>query len=117
MVHLAVQLRIQLRLENIFQNTELGLFFCLERSRVLENFAVTIAKNVGGKPAVKSQHARLERRGKNSLEKSLSGLEVFSANGHIVIVGELLNCRDIHAEVRRTVGIRHAASHRGQSVE
>src|SRR2546422_4907741 len=53
-VDFAVQLGIKMRLENIFEDAELGFFLGLERTGVVEDFAIAIAEDVGGKPATSS---------------------------------------------------------------
>src|SRR4029077_11532685 len=61
--NLAVKLGIKLRLENVFERAELRFFFGFEGAGVVEDFAVTVAENVGGEPAIDTEHAGLEAGG------------------------------------------------------
>src|SRR5437879_13650389 len=54
---IAVELGIKLGLENIFEDPELRFFLGFEGVGIVENFAVAIAEDIGGKPAVQAEHA------------------------------------------------------------
>ena len=43
-IHLAVEIGIQFRLQKIFENAEFGFFFGFERIGIVENFAIAIAE-------------------------------------------------------------------------
>src|SRR6266850_2381299 len=55
-----VEVRVLLRLEDLLQHRQLADLFGLEVRRIVEDFAVAVAEDVGGEPALHAQHARLE---------------------------------------------------------
>src|SRR5580692_9699721 len=116
-MHLAVQHRIKLRLENVLKYAELGLFLRLEGTRVFQHFAVAVAKNVRREPPVEPQHTRLESGGENSLHQRLPGLEILAADWNAMLQRKLLYSRNIHSKIRGAVGEGNAAGHRSPSVK
>ena len=84
-IDVAVELRVELGLQDVFQHAELGLFLGLERFGIVEHLAVAVAQNVGGEPAVHAQHARLEAGRQDGLHQRLAGLEILAADGRAVL--------------------------------
>ena len=111
-----VEVGVKFGLEDVFERAELGLFLGLEGFWIVQNFAVTVAQNVGGVPSGDAKQAGLEGRRKNRLHEGLAGLEVLAANGRGVLFGELDHGRHIDGEVRRTVGKGHALAERGVGI-
>src|SRR5438105_7091682 len=112
-VKILVQIRIELGLQDLLQNRKLGLFFGLEGSWVVQNFAIAVAQNVGGEPPAQPQHASLESRGEHRLHQRLAGLVILAANWGMVTARELAHDRQIHREVGSSVGERHPFRERG----
>src|SRR5262245_7638347 len=73
-----VEIRIELRLEDVVENRLLALFLGLERLGVVEHFAVAIAEDVGRVPAVHAKEPRLETRRDDRLDQRLPGLEILA---------------------------------------
>ena len=111
-VEILVQFRIKLRLQDLIEHAELGLFLGLERAGIFQHFAVAIAQNVGGKPAVQPQHAHLQARRDQRLHERLAGLEIFSANGKAALARQIQQRRRIGGQIRSAVGERHAGLER-----
>src|SRR5205085_1548218 len=99
-----VELRIDFRLEDVFEHGELRLLFGLERFGVVEHLAVAVAENVCRVPTVEAEHTRLESRREYGLHQRLPGLEVLAADGHAVRRSEFSHRRDVNGQVRRAVG-------------
>jgi len=83
--HIAVELWVEFGLENIFENAKLGFLLGLEGVGILEDFTVAIAQDIGGKPAIQPNHARFESGREDGFEQGLTGLEVFAADGDVVL--------------------------------
>ena len=111
-VDVAIELRVQLRLQDGVQHTELGFFLGLEAFRVVQHLAVAIAEDIGRVPAGQAQHPGLDHRRDHRLQQSLAGLEVLAADRHAQLVGQLHHHRRIDRQVRRPVGERDAFQHR-----
>ena len=89
----------------------------LKDSRVVEDFAVAVAEDVGGEPAGDAEHAGLEGRGEDGLHEGLAGFEVLAADGRVVLLGELDEGWDVDGEVGRAVGEGDAFIQCGVSVD
>ena len=50
-VEVLVELRVEVRLEDVLQHRELGLFLGLEGARIVQHLAVPVAQDVGREPA------------------------------------------------------------------
>src|SRR5438105_6754994 len=107
-VEVLVEFRIKLGLQNLLQDGKLGLFFGLKRFGIVQHLAVAIAQDVGGKPAVQAQHARLESGGENRLHQCLAGFVIFAADGSVVAPRQLLHGGDVHGQVGSAIGEGHA---------
>src|SRR5215469_1494260 len=116
-VEIAVEFGIELRLQNIFERAEFGFLFGFERARVVEDFAVAIAENVGGEPAVEAEHARFESRRENGFHERLAGFEIFAAKGNAFVVRKLDKRGKFSGEIGCTVGEGHAFLNGGVGVE
>ena len=110
------RIRIEIRLQDLVEDGELGLFFGFERTRVVENFAVAIAQDIGREPAVHSQHARLQSRRDQRLHEGLAGLEILAADRNVAVSRQIQQRGNIGRQVRRAVGERHAGLQRGVSI-
>ena len=106
-------MRIQIRLQNLLEHAQLGLFLRFEGARIFQHFAVAIAQNVGRKPARHPQHARLQSRRDQRLHEGLAGLEILAADRNLAIASQLQQRRRIGGQIRRAVGVGHAALQRG----
>ena len=82
-VDLAVELGIELRLQDVFEHAELRFFLGFEGVGIVEHFAVAIAENVGREPAVEAEHARFEAGREDGFQQRLAGLEILAADGHV----------------------------------
>src|SRR4029077_8029312 len=82
---LTVELGIKFGLQDVLEHRKLGLLFGLKRSWILKHFAIAIAQNVGGEPAIQSDHAGLETRSQNRLNQGLAGLVVLSADWRLML--------------------------------
>jgi hypothetical protein len=74
---------MQLGLEDVLEDAELGDFLGLEGVGVVEDFAVAVAEDVGGVPAGDTQVADLEGGSEDGLDEGLAGLEVLTADGRV----------------------------------
>ena len=83
-MNVPVQLGIELRLQDVLEHRQLRLFLGLERAGIVQHFAVAIAQNVGGEPAVHAQHARFEAGREHRLHQRLAGLEILAADRRFV---------------------------------
>ena len=57
-----VEIRIEVRLEDVVEHRLLALFLGLERLRIVEHLAVAVAEDVGRVPALDAEQARLQAR-------------------------------------------------------
>ena len=57
MGEIVVEVRIEVRLENLVQHGKLALFLRFEGIRIIQDLAVPVAQNVGGEPPFQAQHA------------------------------------------------------------
>src|SRR5438270_5943125 len=80
-----VELRVDFRPEDVFEDGELRLLFGLEGFGVVKDFAVAVAEDVGRVPAVQAQHARLESGRGYGLHQGRPGLEVLAADRSAVL--------------------------------
>jgi hypothetical protein len=78
-----VQHRVQLRLQDLFQHRQLGLFLRTEGARILEHLAVPIAQDISREPSGHPQHARLQAGRHQGLHEGLAGLEILAADGDL----------------------------------
>jgi hypothetical protein len=116
-IEILVEIGVQLRLEDVVENAELGLFLGLEGLGIVEHFAVPIAENVRRVPAADTEQTRLEGGGQNGLDEGLAGLKVLAADGSVHLLGKLLQGRDIDGEVGCAVGEGDALFERSPGVE
>src|SRR5205809_3349372 len=106
-VDLAIQLRIELRLQDMLEQAELGLLLRLERLGIVQHFAVAVAEDVGGIPPRQTEHARLERGRQHALHHRLAGLEVLAADRHATLFRQTLHHRQVDRQVGRTLRERY----------
>ncbi len=117
MVEVLVESGVELGLEDDVEDAELGLFLGLEGLGVVEDFAVTVAEDVGGVPAADAEHAGFEGGREDGFDEGLAGLEVLAADGRVHLAGELVERGDVDGEVRCAVGEGDAFFERGPGVE
>src|SRR5665213_2580068 len=103
-----VQLRIEMRLEDVVERRLLAFFLRLERLRIVQHFAVAVAENVRRVPAADAQHARLEAGGDDRLDQRLPRLHVLAGDRRLRLRGQLDERGDVRRQVRRGVRIRNA---------
>ena len=106
-VDVAIELGIELRLQDVLEDAELRLLLGLEALWVVEHLAVAVAEDVRGVPAVEAQHARLEHRREDRLDQGLAGLEVLAADRNALVDRELNQRRDVSSQVGGAVGEGH----------
>ena len=116
-VEVFIELRVEVGLEDLFENAELGFLFGFEGAGIFEHFAIAVAEDVGGEPAADAQHAGLEAWGEQGLHEGLAGFEVFAADGDVVVAGEIEEGGDVVGEVGRAVGEGGAGSEGGVGVD
>src|SRR5439155_19585388 len=122
-VDLAVEVRVDVRLEDVLEHAELGYFLRLEGLGILEDLAVAVAQDVGGEPALQAEGPRLDRGGGPGPHRALSGLEALSRDRRARLLRQLEQRGDVGGEVGRPVGVRDApldrrvrVDHRGQDL-
>src|SRR2546430_1118162 len=115
--HVAVQLGILVRLEDVLEHAEFGLLLGLERFGIVEDLAVPVTQNVRRVPAREPEHARLERGGQHGLHHRLAGLEVFAADRELALLGQMLERRNVDREIGSPVRERHVLHQRGVGVQ
>ena len=113
----AVELGVELGLEDRVEDRSLAHFLRLERAGIVEHLAVAVAEDVGREPALEADHPGLQSRGDDRLHQRLAGLEVLAGDRHAAGPRHLLEGRDVDRQVRRAVGVRHAARDRGVRVD
>ena len=67
MVDVFVEVGVQLGLEDVFEDAELGDFFGFEGLGVVEDLAIAVAEDVGRVPALETQITRFETGRQNGL--------------------------------------------------
>ena len=117
MKDVAVQLGVLVGFEDVFEHAKLRLFLRLERLRIVEHLAVSVAQDVGGIPASNAELASLEHWSQHGLQKGLAGLEVFSANGDFARGRKISEHRDVNREVGGTIGKRDTFENGGIGVQ
>ena len=103
MVGVGVEVRVHLRLEDVFERTQFRLFLCLEVLRLVQDLAITVAQDVGREPALQAKHPRLQHGSDHRLDQGLPCLEVLAADRHTVVGGQLLHGRDVHRKAGAAV--------------
>ena len=111
-----VELRIQVRLEDVIERRLLALFLRLERLRIVEHLAVAIAEDVGRVPPADAEQARLQAGRDDRLDQRLPRLHVVARERRAGARGELQHRRHVRGQVRRGVGERNALAQRGVRV-
>src|SRR5215207_5042074 len=114
---LPVELGVELGLQDAPQHGELGDLLALEAPRVIQDFTVAIAEDVGRVPAFQAEHPGLQTRRDDRLHQGLTGLEVLARHRHASLVGELGEGRYVHGERRRTVRVGYVLHYRGVGVD
>ena len=99
---------MQVRLQDVLEHAQLRHFLRLERLRIVEHLAVAVAEDVGRVPALEAEVARLEAGREDGLHQRLAGLEVLAADRQLLLLGQLLDRREVDRQVGRAVGERHA---------
>src|SRR6202034_1157237 len=59
--NIPVEVGIQRGLQDVLQHAELRFFLGLERTRIVEHFAIPVAQDVGGIPAAQAEQPGFER--------------------------------------------------------
>ena len=119
-----VKIRIELGLQNLIQHRKFALLLRLERLRIVQYLAVSIAQNVRRKPSTQAQHTRLQSGRDDGFHQCLARLEILSADRHTLFLSQLGQRWNIHREIRRSVrerntlaegrvGVNHARRDRG----
>ncbi len=116
-VDVAVQHRVEVRLEDGVEHAELGLLLGLEGAGIVEHLAVAVAEDVGGEPAVHAEHARLEAGRDQRLHEGLAGLEILAADRDIAFARQVEQGRDVVGEVGGAVGEGDVRHQRGVGVD
>ena len=104
-------------IEDMFGDGEFGDFFCLERTGIVEDFAVAVAEDVGGIPAVQAEAASTEARAEDGFHECLTGFEVFTGDGNFVFEGEFDDGRAVNGEVGGAIDVRNVALECSVSVD
>jgi hypothetical protein len=115
-VKVLVQLGVEVRLQDLLQHGQLAGFLGLEGVRIVQHFAVPVAQDVGGEPAGDADEAGLQPGRQDGLHQGLAGLEVLAGDGHLVLLGQLLERRGVHGQVGGPVGVGDAQLQRGVGV-
>ena len=84
-----VQLRIEVRLEDVVERRLLALFLRLERLGIVEHLAVAVAEDVRRVPAADAEQPRLETGRDDRLDQRLPGLHVVAGERRLRPRGEL----------------------------
>src|ERR687893_2180610 len=113
----AVELGVELGLQDTAEHRELADLLALEAFRVVEYLPVPISQDVGRVPALQPEHARLEAGGDDGLHQGLPRLEVLARNRDAPLVREPGQSRHVHGERGRAVGVRDALHDRGVGVD
>ena len=103
-IDVAIELGIELWLEDVLEDAELRLLLGLEALWVVEHLAVAVAEDVRRVPAVEAEHARLQHRREYRLDQGLAGLEVLAADRNALVDRELNQRWDVSSQVGGTVG-------------
>src|SRR6266545_4457264 len=101
---LAVELAVDLGLENRVQDRDLGDLLRTEGTRVVQDLAVAVAEDVRREPAFQAQHPGFESGRDDRFHHRLTRLEVLSRDRKALRLRQLHQGRDIHAEIGRAVG-------------
>src|SRR5215211_1644691 len=96
--YLAVELGVEVGLQDIFQHGELGDFLGLQASFVVEDLAVPISEDVGRVPALEAQRPGLQARRHDGLQEGLAGLEVLARDRYPPACSQLDERRDVGRE-------------------
>src|SRR5579872_3211564 len=94
---LGVEVRVEIRLQNMLENSELRDLFGAEAVRIVEHLSVSVAEDVRTVPAVQAEHPRLQARREDGLQQCLSGLEVLPGDRNAALAREFPGCRKIDA--------------------
>src|SRR5262249_26720343 len=112
-----VQVRVEVRLEDVLEDAELRDLLRLERLRVIEHLAVAVAEGVRRVPALEAEEARLESWRQDRLHERLAVLEVLAAHRYVHLFRQLPHRRDVDGEVGRAVRIRNTGLEAGVGVD
>ena len=116
-VHVAVQLREDLGIEDVLEHAELGLLLGLEVVGIVEHLTVAVPEDVGRVPARQPEHAGLQHWPDHRLDQCLTGLEILAADRDLAFVGQVAQRRDVDGQIRCPVGEGHALEDRRVGVE
>src|SRR5207237_10128840 len=78
----AVELGVQLRLQDGVEDGGLADLLRAERARIVQHLTVAVAEDVRREPSLESEHPRLESRRDDRLHERLTRLEVLSGDRH-----------------------------------
>src|SRR6266508_2304078 len=101
---LAVELVVDLGLENRVQDRDLGDLLRTEGTRVVQDLAVAVAQDVRREPALQAQHPGLESGRDDRFHHRLTGLEVLARDRNALRLRQLHQGRDVYTEIGRAVG-------------
>src|SRR6266540_3686242 len=101
---LAVELAVDLGLENRVQDRDLGDLLRTEGTRVVQDLAVAVAQDVRREPALQAQHPGLESGRDDRFHHRLTGLEVLARDRNALRLRQLHQGRDVYTEIGRAVG-------------
>src|SRR4029077_2625762 len=85
MEDIPIELRIQSRLQNVLQRSQLRFFLGLERPGIVQHLAVAVAEDVGRIPSAHPEQPRLEGWSEHGLYQSLASLEILTANWNFAL--------------------------------
>ena len=116
-IDVAVQVGVDVWLQDVLQHPQLRDFLRSEAVRVVEDLAVTISEDVGGEPTVDTQHPRLETGGDHCLHEGLTRLEVLTGDRHALLRRQLDHCRYVDGQIRCAIGEGHTHLETGVCVD
>src|SRR6266536_2952907 len=82
---LAVEILVQLRLQNVFEHRQFAALLGAEGVRIVQHVAVPIAQDIRGKPAVQAQLPGFQSRSNNGFHERLAGLKILAADRYAAV--------------------------------
>ena len=112
MAEILVQIRIELRLQDVVEHRLLALFLRLERLRIVEHFAVAVAQDIGRVPALDADQPRLEAGRDDRLDQRLPRLQILARQRRPGLRRQVDERRNVGGQIRRRVRVRDALADR-----
>ncbi len=117
MVVVSVEFGEGFSIEDMFGDGEFGDFFCFERTGIVEDFAVAVAEDIGGIPAIETEAACAEARAEDGFHECLTGFEVFTGDGDFIFESEFDDGGAIDGEVRCAIDVGDVAHECGVRID